>query len=313
MTGQRPHGIGRRGLPAAAAAWTALPWPPLPWPPLPWATRPARAAAGRVVCIGAALTECVFALGEGPHLVARDSSSRFPAAALALPDIGYMRALPPEGIASLSPDLVILSEEAGPAEAVAVLRATGLPMRTLPDGAGPGAAEAKLRGVGAALGRDAEPVARQVAADWAMLDAPLAGLRARPRVLFVLSLARGAPLVSGEGTHADAAIAAAGGVNPVRGWRGYRPLSAESAATLAPDVILMMDFALQEAGGAAAVFATPALAVTPAARAGRVVALDGGLMLGFGPRAAHGRRALAALLHPDAALPPLPERPWTAA
>jgi iron complex transport system substrate-binding protein len=55
----------------------------------------------------------------------------------------------------------------------------------------------------------------------------------------------------------------------------------------------------------------PALAVTQAAASRRVVALDGSYLLGFGPRAAHARRDLAALLHPGAALPALPRRAWT--
>jgi len=230
-----------------------------------------------------------------------------------LPQIGYMRSLPTEGIAALSPDLVLLSSEAGPADAVAVLRAARLAVWTIEDAAGPGAAEAKIRGVSEALGRDGEPLARTVAADWAALDASIAAVARRPRVLFVLSLARGAPLVSGEGTHADAAIAAAGGINPMRGWRGYRPLSAESAAALAPGIIVMMDHVLAEAGGPEAALRSPALAATPAARSGRLLGLDAAFMLGFGPRAAHARLVLARLLHPDARYADLPERPWTAA
>ena len=274
----------------------------------------ARAAApARVVCVGSALTECVFALGEGDRLIAVDSSSRFPARAATLPQIGYMRSLPTEGIASLAPDLLLLSDEAGPPDAVAVLRATGLPMRIVHDGAGPGAAETKVRAVGDALGRGAEAAAMAdaIAADWATLDAPLAAVRRRPKAIFVLSVQRGAPLVSGEDTHADAALRAAGAENAVRAWRGYRPLSAEAAASLAPDVVVMMDFSVGEAGGADAVFGAPALAVTPAARTRRLVAMDP-RTLNFGPRAAWSRHALARSLHPGLALPAPPERPWTA-
>lgn len=271
------------------------------------------AGSGRVVCVGGALTESAFALGQGDRVIAVDTTSLFPAAALGLPRIGYLRSLPTEGILSLSPDLLLLSDEAGPPGAVAVLRAARLPVFTVADRAGPGAAEAKLAAVGAALGADATAIAAAMAGDWQLLDLPIAAVRSPPRVLFVLSLARGAPLVSGGGTHADAAITAAGGVNVVHQWQGYRPLSAESAASLAPDIILFMAHVLEEIGGPAVAAQATALAVTPAVRAGRVVALDGPLMLGFGPRAAAGRAALAALLLPDLALPRLPERPWTAA
>ncbi len=266
----------------------------------------------RIVCVGGALTETVFALGQGSRVMAVDSTSRHPAACAALPQIGYMRALPTEGIVGMAPDL-LLSTDAGPPEVVQVLRAARMPITQVDDSAGPGAAPGKARAIAAVLGCDGEALAQAEAADWALLDTPLAALRARPRVLFVLSLARGAPLVSGRGTHADAMIAAAGGQNVVREFPGYRPLSAESAAMLAPDFILMMEHALAEAGGAATAFNTPALAVTPAARNGRMLSFDGTFLLNFGPRAAHARLALARALHGVQPFPALPERPWTVA
>lgn len=294
--------IPRRLLLPAAAALAAAP-------------RLTRAGLPRrIISIGGALTETVFALGAGDRVVAVDSTSRHPALAAALPRVGYMRALPTEGIVSLAPDLLLLSGDAGPREVVAVLRAARLPLVVVEDGAGPGAPAAKARAVARTLGLDGTALAAALEEDWAALDAPLARRAGRPpRVLFVLSLARGAPLVSGRGTHADAMIAAAGGENPVHSYEGFRPLSAEAAAALAPDVILLMDHALREAGGLDAALRVPALAVTPAAAARRVIALDGPYLLNFGPRAAHARRDLARALHPGLYLPSLPERPWTAA
>jgi iron complex transport system substrate-binding protein len=291
----------RRGLLAAAALL-----------PTAAGAQGAGQSAGRIACVGSALTEMVCALGAGTRLLAVDSSSLFPPAIRGLPKLGYYRALPTEGLIGLSPDLLLLSDEAGPAEAVAVLRAAGLKITTVRDGAGPGAAEAKARAVGAALGLDAAPLASAIAADRAVLDAPLAAVARRPRVLFILSLARGVPLVAGRDTHADSAIADAGGVNCITSWAGYRPLSAEGALGLAPDAILLMDHALAEAGGVAGVLAVPSLALTPAGRAGRVISMDGPYLLNFGPRSAHVRRELASRLHPGMSLPALPERPWTA-
>jgi len=205
---------------------------------------------------------------------------------------------------------MLLSDEAGPPQALEVLRAAGAPLTIVPDAAGGEAVLRKIGAVGAAIDRDPKPLADAFAADWAMLDAPIAALRPLSAI-FVLSVARGAPLVSGEGMHADEMLRAAGARNLVTSFRGYRPLSPEAAASLAPEAIVMMSHSLDEAGGAEALLRIPAMAVTPAAAARRVVALDGSYMLGFGPRAAHARRDLAALLHPSANLPTLPARPWT--
>jgi iron complex transport system substrate-binding protein len=221
-----------------------------------------------------------------------------------------MRALAPEGLIALNPDLLLLSEEAGPAQALAVLRAAGAPIRMVPDQPGGAGVVRKIEAVAAALGMDGAPLARAVAADWDALDAPIAALRP-VRTIFVLSAARGAPLVSGSGTHADAMLRAAGAVNAIGGFTGYRPLSAEAAAQAAPEAVVMMDHALAEAGGLDTILAIPALAVTPVARSRRLLAVEGSYALGFGPRAAHARRDLARLLHPTAPLPDLPARPWT--
>ena len=51
----------------------------------------------RVVSLGGAVTEIVVALGAQDRLVARDSTSEYPPSVTALPDVGYVRALSPEG------------------------------------------------------------------------------------------------------------------------------------------------------------------------------------------------------------------------
>ncbi len=47
----------------------------------------------RVVSVGGDVTEIVYALGEEDRLIARDTTSMYPEAAMKLPDVGYMRAL----------------------------------------------------------------------------------------------------------------------------------------------------------------------------------------------------------------------------
>jgi iron complex transport system substrate-binding protein len=177
--------IGRRVLLAGGAAVLAA---------------PARAETPhRIVAVGGAVTECVFALGVGDRVVAVDSTSRFPAAVRGLPQIGYMRALAPEGLISLNADMMLLSADAGPAQALAVLRAAGAPIRSIPEVPTGDGIAAKIRAVADALEVDGRPVADTVLADWQSLDAPIAALRP-VRTIFVLSASRGAPLVSGAGT-----------------------------------------------------------------------------------------------------------------
>ncbi|MET0748950.1 MAG: ABC transporter substrate-binding protein, partial [Rhizobium sp.] len=86
----------------------------------------------RLVSIGGDVTEIVYALGEEKRLIARDSTSVYPEAAAKLPDVGYMRALSPEGILAVNPSAIIAVEGSGPPEALAVLRNASVPFETVP-------------------------------------------------------------------------------------------------------------------------------------------------------------------------------------
>lgn len=263
------------------------------------------AAQDRVLSIGGGVTEVVAALGEAGRLVGRDTTSTYPATVTALPDVGYMRALSPEGVLSVAPDLILLTEGAGPPETLETLRETGVKLVPVPEDHTPEAVLDKVRTVAAALG-----VADKGEALAARLDAEMTAALARvaqdsgpkPRVLFILSNAGGRLTGAGAGTSAAAMIALAGGQNVLTGFDGYKALGDEAIATAAPEVILMMARTGEDAGGhgAADLASHPALAATPAGQTGRVVRMDGMLLLGFGPRTPEAISALHAALAPKA-------------
>jgi iron complex transport system substrate-binding protein len=261
-------------------------------------------AADRVLSIGGSVTEIVYALGEQDRLVARDTTSTYPPAAETLPDVGYMRALAPEGVLSVDPDLILAEAGAGPAETVDLLEAADIPFVTVPDATDAAGVLGKIRAVGDALGvpGKAEELAREVGAE---LDAARAAVArdgvARKRVLFVLSTEGGRIMASGTGTAAAGIIDLAGGVNAVTEFEGYKPMTDEAVVAAAPEVILMMDRAGNGDGDHASsdseLFSMPAIAPTPAAETRSVVRMDGLRLLGFGPRTADAVAALSEALH----------------
>lgn len=267
---------------------------------------PAAAEGARIVAIGGALTEIVYALGAEGELVGVDSTSQFPPAARAKPIVGYMRTLAAEGVLSLAPSLILATDDAGPPTALAQLRAAGVKTVVLTNAHDLVGTRARIQGVADALGRSAQGrrLADRVETDIKTIVVALAKLPDRPRVLFLLATGQGAPLVSGRGTAADAMIALAGGANAVTGYDGYKPLTPEAAIGAAPDIIMVPSHAVTHLGNLAAVAQRPGLAATPAARNGRIVEMDGLLLLGFGPRLAEAVRQLAVHLHPG--LGPLP-------
>lgn len=254
--------------------------------------------ASRIATVGGSLTEIVYALGEQDRLVARDSTSLYPQEAQKLPDVGYMRQLSPEGVLSVDPSGILALQGSGPEEAIDVLKKASIPYVEVPEAFDRQGIVEKVRLVGKALGVDgkAEVLAEAVDARLKAAEDRAASIKDRKRVLFVLSMQGGKILASGSGTAADGIIRLAGGLNAVEGYSGYKQLSDEAVITADPDIILMMT------GGGPVVsdetlFADPSIAATPAGAARKVIRMDGGYLLGFGPRTADAVHDLAVSLY----------------
>ncbi|MEO1018462.1 MAG: ABC transporter substrate-binding protein [Pseudomonadota bacterium] len=258
-------------------------------------------AAERVVAIGGDVTEIIFALGAGDRLIGVDSTSQYPPEAEDLPDIGYMRRLSAEPIVALMPDLVLASGSSQPEVVLRQLENAQLDVVMIPDEPDVRGVVAKIKAVGDALELKAE--ASELAADIertvAEIDMALRHVEAHPRVLFLLNIGRGAPLTAGRDTSAASIIALAGGQNAIDGFEGYKPLSQEAAIAAAPEIVLMPTTTLEALGGSAALFERPELRFSPAAANRQVIAMDGLLLLGFGPRLSEAVTKLAQAFHPD--------------
>jgi heme transport system substrate-binding protein len=255
----------------------------------------------RVVTLGGSVTEIAYALGQEDRLIARDTTSIYPAAVHNLPDVGYVRALSPEGVLSVSPDLIIAIEGAGPPEAIEVLQSAGVTFVSVPNAFSGQGIGAKIRAVGEALGEGeaAEALARKTesAIETATMDAATVADAESKRVLFILSTRGGRIMASGRNTAADSIIKMAGAVNVVTEFEGYKPLTNEAVIGMSPDVILMMDRGGDHALMDDELFAMPALSVTPAARDRAVVRMNGMFLLGFGPRTMSAVADLSAALY----------------
>lgn len=256
------------------------------------------AAGERIVSLGGALTELVYALGLGERLVGVDSSSVWPESARALPQVGYQRKISAEGVIALAPSLVLHSDAAGPASALARLREAGIPLAEFADPRDVAGARARIEALAARLDRVER--GRELIDS---LDAELARLpevddEQRPRVLFLYARGADTLLVAGRSTAAAAMIELAGGRNALE-LDDFRPLSAEAVLAAAPELLLVTSRGLDSVGGSAGLLALPGIAQTPAGRNARILALDDLALLGFGPRTGATLHELAAALHPD--------------
>lgn len=252
----------------------------------------------KVVVASGGITEIIYQLGAEGVLAGVDTTSSYPESAQQLPSIGYMRAISAEGVLSLKPDLLLLSNEAGPKKVLDLLQQAGLTMQTVNS-------EHSVEGLIERVKQVAGLLAKQEKGDALVarllqqqreLQQHIKG-KTKPRVLFLLTHGGRSPMSAGHGTAADAVIGLAGAENVVKSFHGYRPLSQEAVAALQPDFIITTQQGLQQIGGADALLERAGIDLTPAAKNKQLIAMDAAYLLGFGPRVLEASLQLADQLH----------------
>ncbi|WP_093713983.1 heme/hemin ABC transporter substrate-binding protein [Actinacidiphila alni] len=260
----------------------------------------------RIVPLTGGLSEIVFTLGLGKDVVARDITATFQQAAK-LPLVTRAHDVSAEGVLSLHPGLVLAEDSTGPAEAIQQIRAAGVPLvivktATSLDDVGP-----RIDAVAAALGvRPAgDKLRERTAQRIAAVRKAIPAAADKPRVAFLyLRGTASVYLIGGRGSGADSLIAAAGGEDAgvASGLdKDFTPITSEALVKAAPDVILVMTKGLESVGGVDGLEKVPGVAQTPAGLDRRVVAIDDGTLLNFGPRTDVVLRQLADGIHRKAA------------
>ena len=254
----------------------------------------------RVVSVGGALTEIIYALGHESLLVGVDTTSRWPVEAEALPKVGYQRTLAAEGLLSLAPDLIIATAEAGPAPVLQQVTGAGVRLEQFAEEHSVDAVIQRVVRIGELLGNaeGAEQLASRIRADVETAKAAIPQGVEKPRVAFMLNRAV-SPMMAGSGTAAEEMLALAGAINPFADMQGYKSVSAEAMSSAAPDVILYTANGNDDLDIEALL---PGHAATEPGQTVRWLAVDGLRFLGFGPRIGEALADLVGELYPADAL-----------
>lgn len=260
----------------------------------------------RIVVLNGDITEVVFALGLGEHVVAVDTSATYPEQAQRLPKIGYQRNLSAEGILSMKPTVVIGNQDAGPAEVLEQIRATGVPVVVLESSNTIDAASSKIRGVAQALGvpERGETIVAELEAEIGEVRALAANAEDRPTAVFLYMRGMdtlfmiGMQHISHELFEASGATSGAA-VAGVR--RPFVPLTAESLAAVDPDCIVVLSDGLETVGGREGLLRLPGVGATKAAEEGCILDFDDQYFAGGGPRTGSVLMDLLRAFHPDLA------------
>lgn len=168
-----------------------------------------RAGAARIACLVPSITESLFALGLGPHVVARTGFCVHPRDAVRrLPKVGGTKDPDLSALAALAPTHLVVNVDENRREVVDAARAF-VPHVIVTHPAGPQDNARLLRLLGAVFGRDAQAqaIAADVEAALAVLDAAGAALP-RERVLYLIW--RGPWMTVSRGTYVGATLARSG-------------------------------------------------------------------------------------------------------
>ncbi len=258
--------------------------------------------SARTVSVGGSITEILYELGADKRIVAVDSTSQFPPRALTeKKNVGYMRALSPEGVLGVAPTLILALHGSGPPQTLSVLDSAGVPMVMVEDEYSGDGILRKIELIAKTMHLEerGQCLANRVERDLKSLAQWRAGINRPLRVVFVMSFVNGRAMAAGRKTAADGIIRMAGAVNAVDQFEGYKQLEDEAVVAAQPDAVLVMVRGGADPLTAKEVFAHPGFALTPAASRNAFVAMDGLYLLGFGPRTASAARDLAQKLYPD--------------
>lgn len=261
----------------------------------------------RIVCLSKHLTEMLFALGEGHNIVAVDLSSTYPDSAKLLKTVGYHRALSPESIIAMNPDLVLHSNDIGPENVIPQITKAGLNIKVFGGANTIDSSKLLLKELGVYFKKEheADSLINKMEAGIKKATDSLAAMKLKdtPNVM-IIHFGRANNIyfvMSGRKGVGDKMIGLAGGKTAVYDAKGARQISAEAVAASNPDIIIATDFGYDQMGDMDKFIAgVPGVALTNAGKNKRIVRFEEHDLIYFGPRTGDNVIKLMNLLHPAA-------------
>jgi iron complex transport system substrate-binding protein len=254
----------------------------------------------RIVCVSKQLTELMFALHQGDKIAGVDLTSTYPPETKKITKVGYHRHLSAEGIISLEPTVVIHQSDVAPPEVMPQIAKAGIPIKVYPSAVTIDSTKILIRMLGKEYGEDsaAARIIGKLNADLSKADSIVKKYPFKPKVLIIhFGQQRNQYFVMGTRGTADAMLKLAGGINAAD-TSSFRDLSPEVIAREQPDIILATDFGWDRLGGDIEKFKElPGIALTPAAKNGKIYRIEEHDLVYFGPRTGENVLLIAKLIH----------------
>ena len=240
-------------------------------------------SVSRVVVLANGVAEIMNSLNARSILVGRDVASTEKEIS-DIPVVTSGHQVLPEKVIALKPDLVIIDASTGPKAAIDQIKSSGIAVVQTPESWTLSDIATKVSAVAQAIGAPQQGALLNSAMEAATNSSTLSS---KPRIVFLyLRGTSSIYLVGGSGSGADSLISAIGAldVGAQSLPRPFNTMTAESLATLNPDVIIVMTKGLESVGGISGLLKLPGVAQTKAGKNQAIIDVDDSLLLSFGPR-----------------------------
>ena len=253
-------------------------------------------SVSRVIALANGVAEIMNSLNARSIIVGRDISSS-ESALSDIPIVTSGHQVISEKVIGLNPDLVIIDASTGPKSAIDQIKSAGITVVQTPESWTLADIAVKVSAVASAIGAPAQGDLLNQAIKAQIQSSTVAK---KPRIAFLyLRGTSSIYLIGGPGSGADSLISAIGAVDVGAATlpNPFNTLTAETLATLNPDIILVMTKGLESVGGITGLVKLPGVAQTQAGKNHAVIDVDDSLLLSFGPRTPSLVNALAAAVN----------------
>jgi len=248
----------------------------------------------KIVSLNGAITETLADLGYENNLVGVDVTSTYPATVKEkAKDLGHVRSLSIESVLALKPTKVYATDKDVTTEQIAQLKSAGIGVEIIKQDFSVEGTKELVKTIASSLkNTNYEAINTKIDTDLKGLK-PLA---TKPKVLFIYARGAGTLMVAGKNTPMEKIIGISGAENAITEFDDFKPLTPEAVVKSNPDYILMFDSGLQSIGGVDGVLKLEGVSSTTAGKNKKIIAMDGQLVSGFGPRVGEAAVQLNQLL-----------------
>ena len=248
----------------------------------------------KIISLNGAITEILSALGQEDKIVGVDVTSTYPEGIKEkAKDLGHVRSVSLENVIALQPTLILASDKDLNPDLIAKLQEAKIEVKTIEQEQSIEGTKKFIKDVAQSIGDpNYMSLIRKIESDFAGLRQ----LETKPKVLFIYARGAGTLMVAGKNTPMEKIITIAGGENAVNDFEDFKPLTSEALIQSNPDYILLFNKGLESLGGIGGVLQIQGIEQTHAGKNKNIIAMDGALLSGFGPRVGQAAKELNQLI-----------------